>query len=355
MRVAIVGAGIAGLTARLFLRRGGMAVDTFDKGRGLGGRASRRRAGEFQFDHGAQYFTARDPEFLELATRWVAAGSVQPWEPRIGVLSAGRWTPKPAASDRTRRYVGVPGMNQPARNLQALGDDAGAAEDAPVRTGVRIIGIAAVSDSTWTLKDDAGNYYPGYDAVILTVPVPQVRDILKDGGNGVVPAVVCGVTEKVILEPCWAVMLVFDPRLDLPWDAAFVQDNPLSWIARNGSKPGRPEHDAWVLHAGPSWTREHLEDEAETVASGLLREFLLAAGLNSEQVAHATASVSWRAAHRWRYARPAGAPPPEVNPGYLWDGESRLGLCGDWCVGGRLEGAFVSGRELAWRVLDTIR
>ena len=35
---------------------------------------------------------------------------------------------------------------------------------------------------------------------------------------------------------------------------------------------------------------------------------------------------------------------------HLWDGRARLGLAGDWCLGHRMEDAFVSGLELALAV-----
>ena len=62
------------------------------------------------------------------------------------------------------------------------------------------------------------------------------------------------------MAPCWAVMASWDDAIDVPFDAAFVNDGPLSWIARDGSKPGRPHPHAWVLHASPAWSVAHLED-----------------------------------------------------------------------------------------------
>jgi predicted NAD/FAD-dependent oxidoreductase len=35
----------------------------------------------------------------------------------------------------------------------------------------------------------------------------------------------------------------------------------------------------------------------------------------------------------------------------LWDAESRVAVCGDWCQGARIEGAFLSGLAAADRVL----
>lgn len=71
--VAVVGAGIAGLTASRALRDHGLSVTVFEKSRGPSGRMSTRRVdgGRVQFDHGAQYFTARDPAFRRQVEGWV--------------------------------------------------------------------------------------------------------------------------------------------------------------------------------------------------------------------------------------------------------------------------------------------
>jgi len=52
-------------------------------------------------------------------------------------------------------------------------------------------------------------------------------------------------------------------------------------------------------------------------------------------------------AHRWRYSI-AEAP---LKCGSLWNAEERIGLCGDWCNSLRVEGAFLSGIDLAERII----
>jgi predicted NAD/FAD-dependent oxidoreductase len=47
-------------------------------------------------------------------------------------------------------------------------------------------------------------------------------------------------------------------------------------------------------------------------------------------------------AHRWRFAR-SGAAGEEA----LWDAQQRIGVCGDWLLGPRVEAAYLSGRILA--------
>jgi renalase len=146
------------------------------------------------------------------------------------------------------------------------------------------------------------------------------------------------------MDPCWAVLVAFADRLDVPWDGAFVHDSPLSWVARNSSKPGRPRGpDCWVLHASPEWSAVHLEESPEAVGPQLLMAFESAVGCVLPKAAHQTA-------HRWRYC--AGADP--AGRGVLFDAESGLAVCGDWLSDGRVEGAFLSGTSAARCVLDEV-
>lgn len=55
-RVAVVGAGIAGITAARTLAQAGWQVTVFEKSRGAGGRMATRRTAFGGFDHGAQFF-----------------------------------------------------------------------------------------------------------------------------------------------------------------------------------------------------------------------------------------------------------------------------------------------------------
>ena len=104
MTLAIIGAGMAGLACADRLAEDGIAVRLFDKGRGPGGRMSTRRVetaiGTASFDHGAQYFTVRDPLFRLQVDGWAAAGVAVPW-PEAG---ADAW-------------IGNPAMNAPIRHM----------------------------------------------------------------------------------------------------------------------------------------------------------------------------------------------------------------------------------------------
>jgi predicted NAD/FAD-dependent oxidoreductase len=142
--------------------------------------------------------------------------------------------------------------------------------------------------------------------------------------------------------PCWALMAVLDRPLLAENDAAFINQGPLSWVASQSARPGRPGANAWVLHASPEWSLKHLDRSAEDVA-GLLLE---AAG-SLPQVRRF--KVKSAIAHRWRYAL-ARQP---LDVGALWFGSRRLAFAGDWCHGSRVEGAFLSGTAAAREIIGS--
>lgn len=328
-QVAVIGAGLGGLAAATAIQRAGRRVRVFDKGRGVGGRLATRRAdGGRRFDHGAQYFTARDSAFITEVESWVAAGVAARWEGRIRQLAGGTASDLPDDVAERERYVGVPGMSAIAKHLAAEVPPQG------LHFGVRIAAVER-QGARWLLRDDSGGEVAVCDAVLLNVPAPQAEPLL---------AAVPSLAERlgtVEFRPCWAVMTEWPAELPIEADAAFVEGSPLGWVSRDSSKPGRQPGERWVLHAGPEWSREHLERNAEDVLPGLLDAFRDAAGLP------AGIEPTYAVAHRWRYSLVERG----LGEACLWDARQRIGACGDWCLGGRVEGAYLSGAALAANLL----
>ena len=305
MRIAIVGAGLAGLSCGARLRDAGHAVSLFDKGRGPGGRLSHRRSqtpiGEAQFDHGAQYFTARDADFRRAVDAWARDGIAAPW---------------PAAGDEA--WVGVPGMNAPAKALAAGLD---------ISLAARIEHLAREGDG-WHLSGEGVAAGP-FDAVVVAVPAEQTGALVRPLAPGFADA-----ADTTPAEPCWTVMAAFPSRLPIAGDVVKRQ-GPIVWAARDSAKPGRSGPESWVVQASPDWSRAHLEDTPAAVVPKLLAALGVVAGGPLPEPAVA-------AAHRWRYARSG-----TLGRDDLWDAAIGLGVCGDWLLGPRVECAFVSGYRLA--------
>ena len=327
MDIAVIGAGLAGISAARRLASAGHQVEIFEKSRGLGGRLATRRGPYWASDHGAQYFTIRDDRFCAALAPLMADGTVQAWQPRLFAIDGPDITPKATAEPR---YVATPGMSGLVR---ALG------RDLTIRLGIHISGLRQNDAGRWQLApSDSRILDQSFDAVVVTAPSCQAAELLDP-----VPAL-AERAHATPMSPCWAAILVFAEPVVAPFDAAFVNGGPLAWVARNNSKPGRPPSETWVLHANVDWSRQHLDDEPALVCGALLAAFR-----DLPEVDCATDGLRDASAHRWRYAQPVEA----IKDGALWDPEARVGAAGDWCAGGRVEGAFLSGLALAERVLET--
>jgi len=311
--VAVVGAGLAGIVAARVLAEAGFAVTIYDKGRQPGGRLATRRTAGFTFNHGCQFFAPRDAGF---------AAAMRPFS-----------TSWPEAGDG--RYAGVPDMAALAACLLA---------DGVAVTQRTHVSFCARDGAGWRLSlRDADSVAPGFlepggvvsapfDAVILAIPAPQAKGLLAASGHDFAP-----VLERVEIAPCWALLLGFGQDVAGP---AVVEDGgEISWVARENSRPGAPPAPVcYTIHASPEWSAAHLEDSEEAVAASLLPAFAALTGIH--------AMPAYVRAHRWRYAR---AEKPLGQP-FLWDAAQRLGVCGDWCLAGRLEAAWLSGQALGIRL-----
>jgi predicted NAD/FAD-dependent oxidoreductase len=322
-RIAVVGAGLSGLIAARSLSDHGFGVRVFEKSRGVGGRmATRRTDGQTAFDHGAQYFTVRDRRFRRYVDSWIQDGLVEPWRGRIVVLREGQIVEKKGPGDR---FVAKPGMNSIAKHLAA---DLDIQFETTVNTcrenGQR---RTLVSDS----EDDLGEF----DAVIVAVPAPQAAELVNDVTTLSRPA------RSARTNGCWAVMLAFDEPTVMTFDAAFVRDSAISWIARNDSKPGRHSAaECWVLHASSEWSEANIDRMPEEILPQLVDEFW-------RITSRAPREAAYCSVHRWRYALPS----QPLSQSCLFDAQAMIGLCGDWCVGPRVEAAFLSGMALAGRLM----
>lgn len=138
-------------------------------------------------------------------------------------------------------------------------------------------------------------------------------------------------------------MIVFGDQVPIAGDH-FRESGNISWAARNSAKPLRDGPESWVLQASGSWSALHLEDDPDLVATHLLADLARCVG---DAGLPPIISV---VAHRWRFAMTRG-----TDRGALWDPSLKIGACGDWLLGPRVELAWLSGRALADRIGNDVR
>jgi photolyase PhrII len=321
LQVAVIGAGMAGAACARALHDAGHRVRVLEKSRGPGGRMACRRADPERFDHGAQYITARDARFRRQLSHWREAGVVARWAPAERRLEAdGSLRVRPAQG---ARWIGAPGMNAPvARLLDGIELRCGAAVAALEHDG-----------RGWRLLADDGSVLARCDALVVSAPAPQAAVLLAERTPAIAQRL-----RAVRYAPCWSAMLSLDRPV--PFDSLAADGAPLAWAASMASRAGRPTAPAWVVHAGPDWSRAHLEAQPAQVAERLAGAFAAACALP-------VSAVTGAIAHRWRHAlceTPLGPPA-------LFDPTLQVAVVGDACLGGRVEAAWLSGQAGAGHLL----
>ena len=293
-------------------------VEVLDKGRGIGGRMATRwieteNAAKGFFDHGAQFFTVRDPRFQSFVDEWIASGIVKEWSRGFAQIDG------ETKFDGHPRYCGISGMNSIARHL---------AEGLKIRVKTKVEALV-IKENLWQLGLENREEILA-QALILTPPVPQSLALLKTG-EFLLPEDAHVALESLTYDPCIAVMAVLDAPANLPEPGAVqIIQEPIGWIADNFRKGISPEVFTITIHAAPEFSRQHWETDSDTVGKLLLQaagEWLFAP-VKSFQV------------HRWKFSQPQQVYPSPCLP---IDSTPPLIFAGDAFGASRVEGAAISG------------
>lgn len=316
----IIGAGLSGLLAGTELQAAGHAVTLLDKGRGVGGRmATRRMQAGGRADHGAQFFTVRDPSFRSRVDTWIGSGWIVEW--------CRGFTPQ---QDGYPRYCGVDGMTRVAKGLAA---------PLNVETGTRVTAIGQ-NGSGWIVDTESGGRFEANN-LILTPPLPQSLALLK-AGNVVLPSTLNNDLNRITYDPIFAVLVRLSGRSDIPEPGGIqVRGEPIDWIGDNYQK-GVSTENTVTIHASARFTRDHLESDRAFVAQKLIDAAAESGYFQSGQVVETQV-------HRWLYAQPTVCYPERTA--YTEIGSFPLLFAGDAFAHPRVEGAALSGLAAAERLL----
>jgi len=311
--IAIIGAGIAGLTAANEFTKAGHKVTIYEKSRGPGGRTSTRRNGEERFDHGCPFFTASYPQFIAAVKQWIQADACAVWQGEfINDKQPG-----------TIKYVGTPAMNSICKYL---------AKNQQVHTAKQVQPIKVDNDK-YILLDQDNNILGKYDMVISTAPPEQTKALFAD----IEPEIknIC----KPQMLPMFSVMLQlgsFTP----PYAAKFYQHNILGQVIFNNTKPNRGGANNVVIHCAQKYAIDNVDKDKDTLKQAITDAFINDLG--------SALKIKFSTIHRWLYAKPAST----NNQQFYYNPKTRLAIAGDWLYNGDVQSAWLSGYRLAQEIIN---
>ncbi len=329
--VAIVGAGLAGITCARQLTAAGYSVCLLDKSRGLGGRiATRRMDSQQKVDHGLRYWQPATAGLQALTDELLAAGVIKPWAVRAyEILQRERLVPV----EMEPVYVAEQGMSAIAKYL---------ARDFTLEenlfTSYRAVAISA-QKGYWRVEFDDGDAIKAKQCAIA-IPAAQAAELLdtytEDQRTAELSKAIAQL-QAVTYWPCLSVLAGYEsdkqgqmgalsPQGSADAEGWMVTDKigtSTDWVGLDSSKrsPADSKSPVIVIHSKPAFAQQYINaGDLQPAASVLLRA-------SARKFCEWMAQPDWFKIHRWPYAR--------INQAYpaadLRVNES-LVCGGDWCV-----------------------
>lgn len=329
--IAIIGAGISGLILANELKEIGK-ITIFEKARGVGGRMASRSFENFTFDFGAQFFTAKTPEFKSFVNDLIDKKIVEKWQANFVEIDDNIITYKRMWNSANEHFIASPKMNSMAKYLAKQ-----------LENSVEIILQKKISKikkikKLISLFDDEENLCGKFDLLILTIPSDQAIELLPNNFSYFEQLA----TKK--MSPCFAVMLGLKSKPKLDWDCAYLKNSKLSWIAFESSKPSRSNVQSLTLLSRNSWANENLERDLQEIKNELIAEFEYATNLKITDILHSDI-------HRWKYANIE----KQKGEKFIYDEKNSIALASDYFIQGRIECAFQSAMALAFKLKNKFK
>jgi renalase len=344
--VAIIGAGIAGLTCAQALQQAGQNIVILDKSRGVGGRVATRRIQTTHADHGACYLSpAQDPNLQGLIQQMLAQGILQVWTDTVHEFSPDSGL-QPAPT-RQPRYVAPAGMSAIAKFLTPNLD---------LRLNHLVTGLT-LNAAHW---ECAIAQEPSIlaKAIVLAIPAPQASALLPSPDSSTAEdREFRAQLTSVDFFPSLSVLAGYSRDRAAAWQQDYPQiraitlshDPVLGWLGFDSSKHATALESApadtepvFVLQSSAAFAALHLDAaDLQPAAAQMLAQA-------ARQFAPWLETPTWMQIHRWRYAF---ARSPLSTPYLAAPTACPLVCGGDWCGGRKIEDAYLSGQAIARHLL----
>lgn len=335
MIIAIVGAGLAGLTAGKILAQKGHEVIVLEKSRGYGGRLSTRYAGEqnhIKLDHGASYIEKGGSLFSEFIDELSGKGILTPWTDSFAFVNEEGFFESHPSRENKQIYAATNGMNSIGQYLSRWVD---------VRQNTRVSGITMVAPGArrkrpWIINLEDASVLEA-DALILATPAIQASGLLQTAQDETPVRALHALTSTIRYDSAFTAMLGYGQREIPAWKGIHCSHKVLSFVSNESSKRDNGELTL-VVQATKEYSYENRDTDPAVVKQEIIEAI-------SENLGQWAGIPDWSQVHFWRYAQPVN----HLNMPYLESSQdyAPLALVGDYFDGNSMEAAYVSGRKLA--------
>ena len=331
--IAVIGAGVAGLTCAQQLHQAGYRVVVIEKSRGMGGRLATRRLQGTHADHGVCYLKPKDDRFKALITTLLDRSILQPWTDTIYELDAEGQLIAPPEANRGSRYASPTGISTIAKFLST---------GLAIHLNQRVEAIRPIHQG-WELQVELDGTRSGITAaaIISAIPAPQAVALLESIPEG---EEVLTRLRSIQFSACISAIAVYSPQdlSAIPWKGVTsIHDPEIGWVGLDSSKQNSPSQPVVVVQSTAAFANRHLETtDLHPIGQALLNRAaqFLEPWLATPEVLQV---------HRWRYAFPIN---PLTEPFLSANTTSPLLFTGDWCGGNRVESAFLAGSSTAKQI-----
>ena len=314
----ILGSGVSGSTVANLLSKK-RSVHVFDKARGPGGRASNKRFKKnLSFDHGVQYISPKSKPFIQFTKKLVKNKVLKTWDENHLDFT---FEKKPHAI----KYIGKKANNDLVKyNLKGIKQSFGSP----------IVKINFKKTFWEILLKDKSKYQ--FKSLIITCPFPQLKKLAKKYLDKKI------LNLNVKMQPNITVMVALKNQKELPISSIKFDDDTLAWAANENSKKRfKSNTNLWTLQATLKWSKKTINKykNDSAIMRQLTSKFINLTGLDKHKIIHTRV-------HGWKYSYNY----EKTSVLSYWNKKYRLGVCGDWLSGPKVENAWLSANDLVKKI-----
>lgn len=336
MKIGIIGAGMAGLTAGRILARAGHEIIVFEKSKGFGGRMSTRRpkiSPRQIMDHGAPFISGTTKEFQDFINELEENNVIKKWTDTFSSYRDGQIVSEIPGSDGKQYYIAPEGMNSIGKFLGRwldfqMNEKVGA---------LTYIGGSRIKKSPWMINSSTINVFES-DAVIIATPAIQAYGLLSTAQDERELRRMITVLDDISYSSTYSFMAGYGERQPFGYKAVKCDHPVLGWICNESSKRETSGKINIVAHTTDSYTKKAFgEKETEEINDDIMAAL-------GEILGSWAGRPEWHESHLWRYRSPKNS----LDMPFLEseDEEAPLALAGDYFQGHSMETAYLSGLRL---------